>query len=92
MSQINITHSHQSDRQQATKKVTQLLDKLQQKYQINYQFDSPQQCQLNGNGIKGKLQLAEKHINISVKLSLMMLAFKPLIETEIKKQLEKTFT
>lgn len=89
MSQINITHPHHSDRQQATEKVTQLLDKLQQKYQVNYQFDDPEQCQLTGSGIKGKLQICEKSININVKLSLMMAAFKPIIETEIKKQLEK---
>lgn len=91
MSHINIDYPCHSDPQQTTEKVTQLLDKLQQKYQVGYSFDNPQQCQLNGSGINGTVQICDHNINIQVKLSLMMMAFKPLIESEIKQQLIKTF-
>ena len=73
-------------------RVTELLHKLEDKYGIAHEFTCDDQCDLTGSGINGQLKIDDDGIEIDAKLGFMMMAFKAMIETEIKTKLDETFS
>ncbi len=72
-------------------KVLKLLQKLENKYGINYEFTSNDACQLSGSGISGVVTIKQNSIAINASLGLMMMAFKSVIEEEIMNKLNEIF-
>lgn len=73
-------------------RVTELLHKLENKYGISHEFTCDDHCDLSGSGIDGQVKIHDDGIEIEAKLGFMMMAFKGMIENEIKTKLEDTFS
>ncbi len=58
MAKINISHKHSLNRDEARAKLEKLVDQLEQKYKISYDW-SGDDVNLKGTGVKGKLSIGE---------------------------------
>ncbi|GAA4816660.1 hypothetical protein GCM10011365_00180 [Marinicella pacifica] len=76
---------------QSREVIDELLNDLEEKYQIHHNSIGDNHYQLKGSGIKGEIQLDHQELKISAQLNFMMMAFKPIIEKEIHRQLDKSF-
>lgn len=79
------------DLSQSRKVIDELLKDLADKYQIHHQSIGDNHYQLKGSGIKGEVKLDYQELIITAQLNFMMMAFKPVIEKEIHRQLDKSF-
>jgi len=92
MNSIIINHNHNLGHETACTKVDSMLDDLKQKYNLKIDSKSSSIICFSGSGISGNVDIYENEIQVTAKLSFLMSAMKPLIETELKKELEEHFS
>jgi len=91
MSTIHISYPMPCSIEQSQEVIDDLLNDLAEKYHIHHQAIGDNQYKLTGSGIKGEVKLDHEELLITAQLNFMMMAFKPIIEKEIHRQLDKSF-
>lgn len=91
MSNINITYPMPGNLAQSKEVIDDLLQDLEAKYHIHHQEIGENHYHLKGSGIKGEVKLDHQELIITAQLNFMMMAFKPIIEKEIHRQLDNSF-
>lgn len=79
MSEIQISRQHQLGKERCQELVKELANKLEQRLGGSCQFDGDV-VYYNHMGARGKLVASADRVDVTVKLGLMAMAFKPKIE------------
>lgn len=91
MSTIHIKYPMPCSLNQSQEVIDELLKDLSSKYAIHHTAVGDNHYALKGSGIKGEVKLDHEELIISAQLNFMMMAFRPAIEKEIHRQLDKSF-
>ena len=92
MNSIIIVHNHTDDKVTACEKAEQMLEDLANTYGLNIESNGDGVINFSGSGITGTVEINHNKINISAKLSFLMIAMKPVISDAIKNKLEEKFS
>ena len=91
MNSIKIFHNHSYDKNTACDKAEQMLEDLASNYGLSIESNGDGAISFSGSGITGTVTIDHNEIHISVKLSFLMIAMKPVISNEIENKLNETF-
>jgi putative polyhydroxyalkanoate system protein len=87
MDHIHIRHPHQLGKEDLRRKVEDIAEDLRQKLHV--------QCQWQGDsllfkrpGAQGRIALADDHVEVSVKLGMLVVPMKDKIEAQIREKIE----
>ena len=64
--------------------LVELAEKLGEQYQLECDWQSDDCLNISRSGVDGRLMVGEQEIELTLKLGMLMSAFKGVIETEIK--------
>lgn len=91
MASIDIRHPHSRSRHDARTAVTQVAEKIQERFQVGcawcgdtLEFERP--------GVHGEIRVLDEEVHVLVNLSFLLLALRGAIESEIRRNLEREFT
>ncbi len=92
MSEVQYSKSHNLGLEKARALAREWTDKAGQKMGLTFQHhEGPEQDTITfeRSGVKGEMLVTASSIDLNVKLGMMMAAFKPVIEAEIAKNMDK---
>ena len=89
MSRIYIQREHDLDRKTLRKRAEALAKQLQKEYGGNYRWEGDTVHYSYSGGIDARLTLQKDDILVDVKLGILMLMVKGVLEREIKKYLDQ---
>lgn len=92
MNTITIKHNHSLSHTAVLNKVDIMLDDLVKKYQLVVDSKSNDNICFSGSGITGEVAINKNEIQVSVKLSFLMIAMKSIIVNELQKELDFHFS
>ena len=91
MAQISIEYPINTDADSCRETIDTLMVKLQEKYGLEHSRLDDATCRIEGSGVSGQIDQTENSIVIEASLGFFMLPLKSVIESEIIKQLDKSF-
>lgn len=90
MSNISIKRQHDAGLEQARAAAIKVADKISQDYGIEYHWEG--EClHFSRADVDGRIDVSAEHIEISIKLGMMLALFKGSIEAEISRKLDTLF-
>ncbi|HRH18168.1 MAG TPA: polyhydroxyalkanoic acid system family protein [Aquabacterium sp.] len=92
MSDIKLQQSHALGLDKARELTRQWVDDATQKLGLSCQVtlgDEQDTVTFERSGVKGTMQVSGSSFDLQVKLGMMMSAFKPMIEAEVTKNLDR---
>ena len=90
MSNINIKRQHGADLEQARAAAIEVAEKISEDYGIEYFWEG--EClYFSRPGVEGRINISDKHIEVSAKLGLLVALFRDSIEAEITRKLDMLF-
>jgi len=90
MALINIHRKHSLNHDKARRAAQNVAEHLNDRFQLQYRWESDS-LHFKHAGLKGNLELKESEVQIKIKLGLMMLPIKPLLEKEIHQYMNDIF-
>jgi putative polyhydroxyalkanoate system protein len=90
MSEINISRQHGKTLPQARKAARHLAKEMEADLQMSATWEGDV-LRFERPGVRGKMTVDAEEVSIHVKLGLLFMAFKPMIEQEIHKFFDENF-
>ncbi len=90
MSHIQIERSHNKPHDEARKLAEHVAQEMADEFGFSYRWEGDV-LHFDRSGVEGKLSVSSDKVRISAKLSFLLLALKPKIESEIHKFLDENF-
>jgi len=88
MAVIDIKRTHVMGIKPAKDAVERVAAKISREYGIGHEWDG-NRLHFDGGGVRGHIVLARSEVHVRVELGFLMSALKPLIQSEIERQLDK---
>ncbi|MFC3816413.1 polyhydroxyalkanoic acid system family protein [Lysobacter sp. GCM10012299] len=90
MSNIDIHHAHSLSPDQARQAVTEVAEKLSERFGMEYAWDGDV-LNFNRSGVDGHIALEPDQLHVTAKLGFLLSTMKGPIEAEIKRVLDERF-
>jgi putative polyhydroxyalkanoate system protein len=90
MSDIKIRRSHSMPHDKARQAAETMAKRLNKQFDLEYEWDGDVLV-FERSGVNGELTVASKHVEMEVKLGLLMKMLKPTIERQINENLDQIF-
>lgn len=90
MSNIDIHHAHSLSPDQARQAVTEVAEKLSERFGMEYAWDGDV-LNFNRSGVDGHIALEPEELHVTAKLGFLLSTMKGPIEAEIKRVLDERF-
>jgi len=88
MAQITVEREHALGREAAREKAEHLVQKLAEKYSLKPKWTGDV-VEFEGKGAKGKIEVEDTLIRVSIELNFFLSAMSGVIKTEVEKVLDK---
>lgn len=85
MANIHITHDYTMPADELKTKLDTLASEMSSRYQLQCSWSGEDCMKFKRNGASGEIKINDGHLALSMKLGLMLGAFKPMIEKDIQK-------
>lgn len=90
MSDIKIRRSHTMPQVKARLAAEKMAKRLQKEFALDYEWDGDVLL-FERSGVNGELTVADKHVEMEVKLGFLLKMMKPTIEKHINTNLDEIF-
>ena len=83
MADISVKKAYTMPKEELMVEVKKLITDLESKFQLSCRWESESCISFTRTGAKGKLEIADKELHLSMSLGMMLKMFKGKIESEI---------
>lgn len=89
MSTVSVTQAHNKDVAEIREQLEAVAAKLEARYQLVPQWRDDHHLELSRQGLQCNLEFDEREVRVTIKLGLMMSAFKSKIRDEVARALRE---
>ena len=88
MATIDIQRQHSHGKPMAKVAVERVAEAIAKEYGVDHRWNGDE-LHFTRHGVNGRIDVAEDRVHVHLELGFLMAAFKPVIEREIERQLDK---
>ena len=89
MAVISLTRDHQLSLEEITQRVNEIALKLEQKLDIQSEWEDEKTLQFRRKGANGSIEISENSVDVTVRLGMMFRALKGMVQQELERVLDK---
>lgn len=89
MAKIKLDHNYTIPREELHTKLDELAEEMGSRYQLECKWESDDCISFKRSGAAGEINIDDKQLSLSMKLGMMLAAFKGPIERDIKNFITK---
>lgn len=88
MAQIDIQRGHRLGRERARALVDELAERLRERLEVSTAWQGDELV-FQRSGVDGRISVGDELVRVQIRLGLMLTAFKPMLEAEIRRKLDE---